>query len=279
MLIQPAEMFVAVKYLPRAIPKTFMHKFFVGFALFVAASICSPAAMLVASPLPPTNLPAGATEYEILFVTSGTISPTSGSLSTYNAFVTSQANAAGSILPSGLTWNAVVSTQLVTQVGIIKSIHNFNASSNAPSAAGIPVYNANGQLITNLGLYSDTQISSMPEYNQFGNMEQTAVATGSNAAGSFDNPLGTSGAWNVGQSNLGGSSNTAGQWINSTAESANDALAIYALSAPILVHPTITPEPMTLTLVATGVLTYCGYRRLAHGRKQRLPDDETDQAV
>jgi hypothetical protein len=256
-----------------------MQKLFVALALLAGTLICSPAATVLASPLPPASLPAGATEYEILFVTSGTISPTSGSPSTYNAFVTSQANAAGSILPSGLTWNAVVSTQLVTQAGIIRSIHNFNAATNAPSTAGIPVYNANGQLITNLGLYSNSQISAMPEYNQFGSMEQTAVATGSNAAGAFDNPLGTSGTLNIGQSNLGGSSNTTGQWINSTAENANDAFAIYALSAPILIHPTSTPEPMTLTLVGTGVLAYCGFRRLLRGRKQEPRDDETDPVV
>jgi PEP-CTERM motif len=256
-----------------------MNKFSVACALLMAAIICSQAATVVGSTIPPTSFPAGATEYEILFVTSGTVSPASGTLSTYNAFVTAQANAAGSILPSGLTWNAVVSTQVITQAGIIRTIHNFNAASNAPSAAGIPVYNANGQLITNLGLYSNTQISSMPEYNQFGSMEQTAVATGSNGAGTFDNPLGTSGAWNVGQSSLGGSAKTAGQWINSTAESgANAEFAIYALSAPILIRPTITPEPTTLTLLATGVLGYCGYRRLRR-RTQKPPDDTTDQVA
>ena len=98
-----------------------------------------------------------------MFVTSGTISPTSSTLSTYDSFVTSQANAAGSILPSGLTWNAVVSTQLNLSTGPIKSTRDYNATTNAPSTAGIPVYNVNGQLITNSGLYSDTQISAMPE--------------------------------------------------------------------------------------------------------------------
>ena len=148
------------------------------------------AATIQASSLPPASYPAGATEYEILFVTSGTINPTSGNPSTYNAFVTSQANQAGSILPSGLTWNAVVSTQLIMQTGIIRTIHNYSASGLAPSSAGIPVYNTAGQLITNLGLYSDSQLSALPEYNQFGNVEQTAVATGSNASGTGSDPLG-----------------------------------------------------------------------------------------
>jgi hypothetical protein len=236
------------------------------------------AATARASPLPPATYPAGATEYEILFVTSGTISPTSGSPSSYNAFVTSQANAAGSILPSGTTWNALVSTQLITQTGIIRTIHNYNASGLAPSTAGIPVYNTAGQLITNLGLYSDSQFSNLPEYNQFGNLEQTAVATGSNASGTGSNPLGSSGTWNVGQSNLGDSSNTAAKWISSNSESgANDALAIYALSAPIKIRPAVTPEPMTLTLLGTGLMAYCGYRRLKRGRKPKQSGDEIDQ--
>jgi len=242
----------------------------------VAAGI--PAATAQASPLPPATYPAGATEYEILFVTSGTISPTSGNPSTYNAFVTSQADSAGSILPAGLTWNAVVSTQLTLQTGIIRKINNYSASSLAPSTAGIPVYNTAGQLITNLGLYSDSQLSALPEYNQYGNLEQTAVATGSNASGTGSDPLGSSGSWNVGQSNMGNSSNTAAKWISSNPESGlNDAFAIYALSAPIQIRPAVTPEPMTLTLLGTGLMAYCGYRRFKRGRKPKQSGDETDQ--
>jgi hypothetical protein len=230
-----------------------------------------------ASPLPPTSYPAGATEYEILFVTSGTISPTSGSPSTYNTFVTSQANEAGSILPSGLTWNAVVSTQLILQTGILRKITNYNASALAPSSAGIPVYNTAGQLITNLGLYSAGQLSALPEYNQYGNLEQTAVATGSNASGTGSDPLGSTGSWNIGQSNMGNSSNTAAQWISSDAESGlNDAFAIYGLSTPIQIRPSVTPEPTTLTLLGTGLVAFCGYRRLKRGRKPKHSGDETD---
>lgn len=226
------------------------------------------------STIPPASYPAGATEYQILFVTSGTIVPTSGVLSTYNAFVTSQANAAGSVVPSGLTWNAAVSTEINLGVGGIRSIKYFDASSNAPSTAGIPVYNTAGQLITNLGLYGDSQLSAMPEYNQFGNLEQTAVATGSNASGTYDNPLGTTGALNVGQSN----SEKSGQWISSASES-DDAFAIYALSAPIKIHVQPLPEPATLTLLGSGLLAYCGYRRLKRGRKPRDPSDETDRVA
>jgi hypothetical protein len=262
----------------RASFQAFMRKLFAVFALSLFAATSGFARCAVASTLPPASFPAGATEYEILFVTSGTTSPTSGQISNYNSFVTSQANAAGSILPSGLTWNAVVSTQFTTTVGIVHTIHTANASSNAQSVAGIPVYNTAGQLITNLGLYSDTQISAMPEYNQFGNLEQTAVATGSSAAGSSSNPLGNAaGAWNVGQSNLGGSSTTTAQWLSSNAASgADNAFAIYALSAPIMIRPQVVPEPTTLTLIGTGLLAYCGYRRLKHGRKPKPPQDETD---
>lgn len=248
------------------------------FVSLIALGIQTPAAK--ASQLPPATYPAGATEYEILFVTSGTINPNSGNPSTYNAFVTAQANAAGSILPSGVTWNAVVSTQMITQAGIIKTIHNYSASGLAPSTAGIPVYNTAGQLITNLGLYSGGQLNSLPEYNQYGNLEETAVATGSNAAGTGSNPLGASGNWNVGQSSLGNSSSTTAKWISSEAENGlNDAFAIYALSAPIKIRPSVTPEPTTLTLIGTGLMAYCGYRRLKRGGKPKQSGDQTDQVV
>jgi hypothetical protein len=219
------------------------------------------AADSMASSLPPASYPNGATEYEILFVTSGSTSPTAQSIGTYNSFVTAQANAAGSILPTGLTWNSVVSTQLIIQAGQLRTIRDFSTSANAPSQANIPVYNTQGQLITNLGIYSGSLLSALPEYNQFGLLEQTAVATGSSASGGPNSPLGTNGGWYVGQSGLGIAAHTNGEWLSDASMTGtNAAFPIYGLSAPIQIESQAnTPEPATLTLLTTGLFAFASY--------------------
>jgi len=213
---------------------------------------------LFASPLPPSSYPAGATEYEILFVTSGTTAPTTQTVATYNAFVTAQASTAGSVLPSGLNWDAVVSTQIVITVGSIHSSHDLAASANAPSQAGIPVYNTNGQLITDSGLYSGNLLSALPDYNQNGVLDKTTVVTGSTATGSVNDPLGTSGAWYVGQSNLGGTSQSNGEWLSNTSMSGSSAtFPLYGLSSPIQIEePDNTPEPSTWALLGSGLCAF-----------------------
>ena len=72
----------------------------------------------------------------------------SSDISTYNAFVTSEANQDSVLSSLGVTWHAIVSTAAV------------DAKSNAPSLASIPVYDTEGHLLTAVG-----QSCTCPTFN------------------------------------------------------------------------------------------------------------------
>jgi hypothetical protein len=221
------------------------------------AAVAFPANHVMASFVPPASLPDGATSYQILFVTSASISTETQGIAAYNTFATNQANASGGYLPSGLTWNAVAST------GLYLSGSNFilpvSAASNAPSSAGIPVYNTQGQLITNLGLYSDNLVSALPEYNQEGVLDQTIVTTGTDQFGDVGQyPLGTAGGYNMGADYLGTATQSNAYWLFVDVQGTfNPRFPIYALSNPI---PLSSPEPASLSLLASGFLAFGGFR-------------------
>src|SRR4051794_37951477 len=75
---------------------------FAGAVIFAAASNQN------AAIVPPVGLPIGS-QYQLVFVTRGTLDATSLSISQYNTFVNEQASL-NAFLPSGVTWDAVGST-------------------------------------------------------------------------------------------------------------------------------------------------------------------------
>ncbi len=91
----------------------------------------------------PTGLAPGS-EYQILFVTSGTTTATSSNIADYNNFVTQQATLApgdiGDIVPAGTTWTAIISTAASAAI------------TNAPDR--FPVYDTQGKLLSNNDIYS-----------------------------------------------------------------------------------------------------------------------------
>ena len=119
----------------------------------------------------PTALAPG-TQYQLVFVTADAGFATSGTISDYNTFVTTEAALNATLAAfdtaNGVTWTVIGSTTAV------------NASANAPST-GI-VYTLNNVQVASGGLYGGSLLSSI-NIDQSGNTLNTLVWTGSTTAG------------------------------------------------------------------------------------------------
>jgi hypothetical protein len=179
-------------------------------------------------------------QYELIFATSGEVTGGSSNIANYNAFATSQAASLAPLLPAGVTWNAVVSTSTSA------------AAANAPSSAGIPIYNTQGQEVSTGNLYSGTLLAPV-NYTQNGGTPPTIeIWTGSSASGAALNPLGS-----TSDPEYGLYSSADAGWIAS-ADNLPSTIPwpVYVLSSPI----TVVPEPGTLSLIAAA-LFFCGAAR------------------
>jgi MYXO-CTERM domain-containing protein len=222
--------------------------------LLWATAVPLSAGRLSAGPWPPMGLPGGATQYEILFETFDITQAESRNISTYNSFVQSQVTQALAALDPAADWHAVASTASV------------NAATNAPSVAGIPIYTVHGQLLTDSGLYSGNSLDTMPDFTQIGTIGNPTVWTGLDADGTTSEfPLGSF----EGLSTFGFSGATDGSWLSDGSHSETLEYGLYALSGPIDVQS--TPEPASLTVFGTGLLTVGalrGWRRRAMLKRQ-----------
>ena len=204
----------------------------------------------------PIGLASGS-QYQILFVTSGTRDASSSNIADYNAFVTSAAGL-NSSLPQGVTWNAVASTSSIA------------ATSNAPAYAGVPVYNTDGQLVVpgTRSLYA-SQLNAFSLDDQYGTPVSgfTQVWTGSTYTGQpggiNDLPpyifaLGTNSSEGNGNAGLLATfGQPRGNWLESSGEAPAASLPLYALSSPI----TAVPEPALLPLVSFVAFLLLGRKR------------------
>ena len=189
---------------------------------------------------PPTGLAPGS-KYQLAFVTDGTTDATSGLESYYNNFAQEQATPLTTILPTGTTWSAITSTSTDYFGG------HVDARVNAPTFAGVPIYNTQGQLVaTGSGLWSG-QLQNPIEYDPTGGYEGGVVWTGSKSDGTanIDGDLGfQSFPWLI----VGDSAASNSYWLYFGQYSPSIHFPIYALSSPI----TVVPEPATLTLLGPG---------------------------
>jgi hypothetical protein len=233
-----------------------IRKRLVSVSLLSAAAVALSAGRLVADPLPPTSFPAGTTQYQILFETSGITDATNTDISAYNSFVQSQVTPALAALDPVADWRAVAATG------------NGSPSTNAPSVAGIPVYTTTGQLLTDSGLYAGSSgyysglagntLDTTP------NITQTGSFNSNNTAWTFD--LGSDHAF----AGVGDAFVTGPDWLTFRLDVPSMQRSMYALSGPIDV-PNSTPEPASIALLGTGLLavgTVRGWRRRAIVKRQ-----------
>jgi PEP-CTERM motif-containing protein len=204
--------------------------------------------------------------YRIIFVTSASISgiqtPAGNSaVVAYNNFVTSAANAGGSELASlATTWSSVT-TEATFNTGSYT-----NAYDNIGGAFSIPVYTPAGVLVAadSTQLWGGGSMDTPIDINEFGNLENTLVWTGSTPAGiNQGNPLNYP---NIrGGAVFGKSTATDSSWISLGGGNPNGFLPICGISGTLAAP---VPEPTTFVLAGMG-LVVLGFAALR--KKHRRP--------
>jgi hypothetical protein len=227
-----------------------MRKSLAVFLLAAFAALASPTAQLVADVVLPVGLAPGS-QYQLIFATADLHDGVNTDINGYNGFVSSEAALGVPFgLPSGLTWDAVVSTAAV------------NANANAVSGA-LPVYNTAGQEVTapGVGIYTGV-LDNLVQYDQFGGIETAAQTnnlglwTGSNfqGFGVAGNTLGGGGNAEIGRFALDSTWLQFGTRLKSG--EVTFSRPMYALSGPITVP---TPEPAAITLLVSALLAIGGH--------------------
>jgi hypothetical protein len=217
------------------------------------------ASLALASPIAiPSGLAPGASYY-LAFVTTDTGDALSGDITTYDAFVTAEANSDPTLASLNTTWRVIGSTATVDAVSHI--------------ALSGPVYNTQGQLVAGgaADLFDGT-LDAPILFTQSGQDLQAAhllVWSGSDANG-----VGTPGH------QLGSSTVTAGDgdeaghaWLDGIGGSllppalpSDATFHYYAVSAPLVVP---TPEPSTIALLLAPFAILLRRRRIARNNDTR----------
>jgi hypothetical protein len=190
-------------------------------------------------------LPAGVTDYRLIFVTADPTAAASSNIADYNSFVTSEA-AMNPNLPS-TTWTAVVSTDNVDAVSNIAC---------TPDCSNIPIFLVDGTTevaVSSTALFNAATASLFNgiDEDQNGNIVAGYVWTGSLSDGTqaiqptvYDGTMGNGGPVEYGF--IGATDGTAidsGGAFDAGAEE-----PVYAISGVI----SNVPEPMTASLLAFG---------------------------
>ncbi|MBC8230103.1 PEP-CTERM sorting domain-containing protein [bacterium] len=203
----------------------------------------------------PTSLNPG-DQYRLAFLTPGTIDATSSDISTYNTFVTNEANAQVELAALGTTWKAIGSTASVDARDNTET-NPFNASH-----ISVPIFLLNETKLvdSNDDLWDgtiDTFFNVFSDGTVVGGIVPT-VWTGTS-------PDGTIGSLGLGSSSVVGGYPviTTSRWISTGFFSSHLGLPMYAVSDVLTVSGAPIPEPSTLLLFAVALVSVIGigYRR------------------
>lgn len=156
-------------------------------------------------------------EYQLVFVTSGSISALDDDIATYNTFVNAQAANSSSDVVTGAEWTAIISTR-----------PNSGERAVDNAVVTVPVYNTQGEKVADDAseLYGDG-VQNAIKYDEDGEEKVTRVWTGSNRHGT------PSGFW-VGhperRATFGKSGETNMSWMEHGDWVAAIQMPVYALS-------------------------------------------------
>jgi len=214
----------------------------------LALFVTSASAQIITQPVGLTH----GEKYRLIFVTDGTTNAESGVISTYNTFVTNQADTAKALVALDTTWSAIAS------VGFLSAIDNTGTG-----GTGFPIYGLNGSLIAASysqlwsGSLASGSLASVPAITESGKVvtPPRGVWTGTLPSGASSDGH-TMGDLSPVSGFAPGPTNS--EWVDSEDTRRNTTqLSMYAISGVL----TAAPEPGSAALLLTGLLALAARRR------------------
>lgn len=207
----------------------------------------------------PTGLVAG-DQYRLAFVTTGQRDPLSSNIADYNAFVTAAANTQAALAALGTVWTAIASTN-ATDARDNTGTNPFNAAH-----ADVPVYLLDGTTKIadgNADLWDGTLDHAL-SVNETGGAGSLTVRTGTETDGTAT-PIGLGGALGTaGNTLIGFSTASGGDWIAANTLSQTVTLHFYGLS-DVLTFTGTTP----ITAPSGIVFLFLGIAALGQARRRK----------